>query len=96
MPVTAVNSLLPSQLQGLTTTQLSQIMNSANFASFSSAVQSYAVSASNPTKTTSVVVSINSNGNSTVKTNAGVHQSNMKLTSLLISIGLSSIYMYLF
>lgn len=50
MPAATVNSLSQAQLQGLSSSQVSGIINSPNYASFSSNIKTYAAAASNPTQ----------------------------------------------
>ncbi len=51
LAVSKVNSLSNDQLNGLTSSQLTNLINSPNYDSFSSTIRNYATSTLNPTKT---------------------------------------------
>ena len=61
MPANTVNSLSQEQLAGLTNNQVNSILNSPNFASFSSEIRLYAAQAANPTKALSASGEVKSN-----------------------------------
>ena len=63
MSVSKVNTLTTKQLQGLTSIQVSQVMNSPNYNSFSSAVKAYCESVAYPSRSITSIVDPNANNN---------------------------------
>lgn len=65
MSVAKVNTLTTTQLQGLTSTQVGQVMNSPNYNSFSSAVKAYCESVAYPSRSVNTNIvdpNVNSGG----------------------------------
>ena len=52
--VATINSLTTTQLQGLTSSQVSSMMNSPNYSQFSSAIREYCARVSNPSRTVTI------------------------------------------
>lgn len=85
LAVSKVNSLTTTQLSGLTSSQITDLINSPNYSSYSSSIRSYAASALDPSRSAS------SSGSVASSQGSSANMVEFSIVTFVLSFGLAQI-----